>query len=91
VPHRGERAGRGQHPGEGHRLPRGGGATVRFKAIRPNGTVTTHSTQTNSTSSYAVKLTPMSNSDIGNVTIQAFYDGALKYGADDVSCVVPVL
>jgi hypothetical protein len=33
----------------------------------------------------------MSNADIGNVTIQAFYDGALKYGADDVSCVVPVL
>jgi hypothetical protein len=84
-------------PGEDNILVKGtvspavSGATVRFKAIRPNGTVTTHSTQTNSTSSYAVKLTPMSNSDIGNVTIQAFYDGALKYGADDVSCVVPVL
>jgi hypothetical protein len=66
------------------------GATVKFKAIRPNGTVTTHSTQTNSTSSFAFKITPMSTADIGNVTIQAFYDGALKYGADDVSCVVPV-
>ena len=66
------------------------GATIRFKAIRPNGTVTTHSTQTGSTSSYAVKLAPMSTADIGNVTVQAFYDGALKYGADDASCVVPV-
>ena len=84
-------------PGEDNALvtgtvsPRVSGATVRFKAIRPNGTVTTHSTQTNSTSSYAIKIAPMSTADIGNVTIQAFYDGALKYGADDVSCVVPVL
>jgi hypothetical protein len=66
------------------------GATVSFKAIRPNGTVTTQSTQTNSTSSYAIKIVPMSSADIGNVTIQAFYDGALKYGADDASCIVPV-
>lgn len=66
------------------------GATVRFKAIRPNGTVTTHSTQTGSASTYAVKLTPMSTADIGTVTVQAFYDGALKYGADDASCIVPV-
>jgi hypothetical protein len=66
------------------------GATIRFKAIRPDGTVTTHSTQTGSTSSYAVKLTPMSTADNGNVTVQAFYDGALKYGADDASCVVRV-
>jgi hypothetical protein len=28
--------------------------------------------------------------DTGNVTIQAFYDRELKYGADDVSCIVPV-
>jgi len=66
------------------------GATVRFKAIRPNGTFTTHSTQTGSASTYAVKLTPMSTADIGTVTVQAFYDGAGKYGADDASCVVPV-
>ena len=26
----------------------------------------------------------------GNVTVQEFYDGALKYGADDASCIVPV-
>jgi hypothetical protein len=83
-------------PGEDNAQVRGtvspsvSGATIGFKAIRPNGTVTTQSTQTNSTSSYAFKITPMSNSDIGNVTIQAFYDGALKYGADDVSCIVPV-
>jgi hypothetical protein len=70
--------------------PKVSGATVRFKATRPNGTVTTHSTQTNSTSSYAIKITPMTSADIGNVTIQAFYDGALKYGADDASCIVPV-
>jgi len=83
-------------PGEDNALVRGtitpkvSGATVRFKAIRQNGTVTTHSVQTDSTSSYAIKIAPLSNADIGTVTIQAFYDGALKYGADDVSCIVPV-
>jgi len=83
-------------PGEDNILVKGtvspavSGATIRFKAIRPNGTVTTHSTTTSSTSSFAFKITPMSTADIGNVTIQAFYDGALKYGADDASCVVPV-
>ena len=72
-------------------LPKVSGATVRFKGIRPNGTVTTHSVQTDSTSSFAIKISPLSSADIGNLTIQAFYDGALKYGADDASCVVPVL
>ena len=84
-------------PGEDNALVRGtvlpkvSGATVRFKGIRPNGTVTTHSVQTDSTSSFAIKISPLSSADIGNLTIQAFYDGALKYGADDASCVVPVL
>jgi hypothetical protein len=70
-------------------LPKVSGATIGLRAIRPNGTVTTHSTTTDAISAWKIKI-PMSTSDIGSVTIQAFYDGALKYGADDASCIVPV-
>jgi hypothetical protein len=65
------------------------GATVRFRATRPNGTVTTHSTTTNAQSQYAIKI-PMGNADVGNVRIEAFYDGAGKYGADHAECTVEV-
>ena len=50
---------------------------------------TTHSTTTDANSAWAFKV-PMGTADIGNVKIEAFYDGAGKYGADDVVCVVPV-
>ena len=65
------------------------GATVKFRATRPNGTVTTHSTKTLSNSTYAIKI-PIGTADRGNVRIEAFYDGELKYGADQAECTVPV-
>ena len=70
--------------------PRVSGATIRLRATRPNGTVTTHSTTTDSQSKWAIKITPMGNADIGQVQIQAFFDGANKYGSDDALCSVPV-
>jgi hypothetical protein len=66
------------------------GATVKFRATRPNGTKTTHSTKTLSNSTYAIKISPLGTADRGNVKIEAFYDGELKYGADQVECTVPV-
>jgi hypothetical protein len=65
------------------------GATVSFRVTRANGTVTTQSTTTLSNSTWAIKI-PMGNADIGSPTIQAFYDGAGKYGSDDASCTVAV-
>jgi hypothetical protein len=70
--------------------PKVSGATVKFRATRPNGTVTTHTTTTLSDSTYAIKI-PMGNADIGSVKIDVFYDGERKYGAKDLSCTVPVL
>jgi hypothetical protein len=66
------------------------GATVKFRATRPNGTVTTHTTKTASNSTWAIKIIPLGTADRGNVKIEAFYDGELKYGADQVECIVPV-
>jgi uncharacterized protein YfaS (alpha-2-macroglobulin family) len=66
------------------------GATVKFRATRPNGSVTTHSTKTDAKSEYAFKITPLGTADRGNVRIEAFYDGELKYGADQAECTVPV-
>jgi hypothetical protein len=69
--------------------PKVNGATITLRATRPNGTVTTHSTVTNAASAWAVKI-PVGNADIGDVKIEAFFDGAGKYGADDAVCTVPV-
>ena len=65
------------------------GARVKLRATRPNGTVTTHTTTTLSNSTWAIKI-PVSTGDTGTVKIEAFYDGELKYGADDAVCMVPV-
>jgi hypothetical protein len=65
------------------------GATVKLRATRPNGSVTTHLAKTNASSAWAIKI-PVGTADRGNVKIEAFYDGELKYGADQVECIVPV-
>jgi hypothetical protein len=52
--------------------------------------VTTHSTTTDTESNWGIKIAPMRNTDIGQVQIQAFFEGANKYGADDALCSVPV-
>jgi hypothetical protein len=66
------------------------GATVKFRATRPNGTVTTHTTTTIGQGAWAIKI-PLGNADVGSVQIEAFYDGALKYGAAAAAlCTVPV-
>jgi hypothetical protein len=70
--------------------PRVSGATIRLRATRPNGSVTTHSTTTDSASTWRIKLTPLGNADIGQVKVEAFFDGAGKYGSDDALCSVPV-
>jgi hypothetical protein len=71
--------------------PKVSGATIKLRATRPNGTVTTHSTTTDANSTWKIKIAPVSNADLGGqVKIEAFFDGALKYGADDVVCTVPV-
>jgi peptidase C25-like protein len=69
--------------------PRVSGARISLRATRPNGTVTTHSTATDAQSAWAIKI-PMGGADIGQVKIEAFFDGAGKYGADDALCSVPV-
>jgi peptidase C25-like protein len=69
--------------------PKVSGATIRLRATRPSGAVTTHSTTTLSDSTWAIKI-PMSTADIGSVKIDAFYDGAGKYGSDDATCTIPV-
>jgi hypothetical protein len=70
--------------------PKVSGATIRLRATRQNGTVTTHSTTTDGASTFAIKITPMRVADIGQVKIEAFFDGANKYGADDALCTAPV-
>jgi hypothetical protein len=74
---------------QGRVSPSVSGATVKFRATRPNGSVTTHSVKTGTGSTYAIKI-PVGTADRGNVRIEAFYDGELKYGADQVECTVPV-
>jgi hypothetical protein len=70
--------------------PKVSGATIKLRATRPNGTVTTHSTTTDAASTWRIKI-PMGNADIGQVKIEAFFDGELKYGADDAVCTVPIV
>jgi hypothetical protein len=65
------------------------GARVKLRATRPNGTVTTHIAVTNASSTWQIKI-PMSSADTGFVTIEAFYDGENKYGADHEACLVQV-
>jgi hypothetical protein len=65
------------------------GATVGFRVTHPNGTVTTHSTTTGSSSTYLTKI-PISTADRGSLRIQALFDGALKYGANQADCTVSV-
>jgi hypothetical protein len=69
--------------------PRVSGARISLRATRPNGSVTTHSTTTDASSTWRIKI-PMGNADIGQVKIEAFFDGAGKYGADDALCSVTV-
>jgi hypothetical protein len=71
--------------------PKVSGATVRLRVTRANGVVTTHSTTTDTASTWRIKLTPMTTAHLGNAKIEAFYDGAGKYGNDDVVCTVPVV
>ena len=71
--------------------PKVSGATVRLRVTRANGVVTTHSTTTDANSTWRIKLTPMTSSHLGNAKIEAFFDGAGKYGADQVVCIVPVV
>jgi hypothetical protein len=69
--------------------PKVSGATIRLRATRPSGAVTTHSTTTLSGSTWEIKI-PVGTADIGSVKIDAFYDGAGKYGSDDATCTVSV-
>jgi Peptidase family C25 len=69
--------------------PRVSGARISLRATRPSGSVTTHSTTTDAASTWKIKI-PMGNADIGQVKIEAFFDGAGKYGADDALCSVTV-
>jgi hypothetical protein len=69
--------------------PRVSGARVKLRATRPNGTVTTHTAITDAASTWRIKI-PLPSTTEGNVKIEAFYDGELKYGADHVECTVPV-
>jgi hypothetical protein len=71
--------------------PKVSGATISFRVTRANGVVTTQSTTTDAASTYKVKLTPMTSAHLGTAKVEAFFDGALKYGADDVTCTVPVV
>jgi hypothetical protein len=71
--------------------PRVSGATIRLRVTRANGVVTTHTATTDSNSTWQVKLAPMTSAHVGNATVEAFFDGAGKYGADQVVCVVPVV
>jgi hypothetical protein len=70
--------------------PKVSGATVRLRATRQNGTVTTHSTTTDASSTWKIKIAPMRLADLGQVKIEAFFDGAGKYGSDDALCTAPV-
>jgi hypothetical protein len=69
--------------------PRVSGAQIKLRVTRPSGAVTTHSTTTLSDSTWRIKV-PMSTADIGTVKVEAFFDGELKYGADDSVCSFPV-
>ena len=71
--------------------PKVSGATVKLRVTRANGVVTTHSTTTDANSTWRIKLTPMTSAHLGNAKVEAFYDGERKYGADDVTCTVPVV
>jgi hypothetical protein len=65
------------------------GAQIKLRVTRPSGAVTTQSTTTLSDSTWAIKV-PVSTADIGTVRVQVFFDGELKYGADDAVCSFPV-
>jgi hypothetical protein len=71
--------------------PKVSGATILFRVTRANGVVTTHSTTTDAASTYRVKLPPITSAHLGNAKVEAFFDGAGKYGNDDVTCTVPVV
>ncbi len=71
--------------------PKVSGATVRLRVTRANGVVTTHSTTTDASSNWRVKLPPITSSHLGVAKVEAFFDGAGKYGADQVVCMVPVV
>jgi hypothetical protein len=71
--------------------PKVSGATIRLRVTRANGVVTTHSTTTDASSNWRVKLPPITSAHLGNATVEAFFDGAGKYGADQAVCIVPVV
>jgi hypothetical protein len=66
------------------------GGLITFRVTHKNGTVTTHSTTTGSGSTWIIKIPVISSDFLGIVTVQAFYDGAGKYGTDDATCSFPV-
>jgi hypothetical protein len=71
--------------------PRVSGATIRLRVTRANGVVTTQTTTTDANSTWRVKLTPITTAHLGNATVEAFFDGAGKYGADQAICTVPIV
>jgi hypothetical protein len=70
--------------------PKVSGATILFRVTHPNGNVTTHTTTTDANSAYRVKLFPLSTTALGNAKVEAFFNGAGKYGNDDVACTVEI-
>jgi hypothetical protein len=70
--------------------PKVSGARVSLRVTRSDGTVTTHTAITDANSAWRIKLTPMTSAHLGTVRIEAFYDGAGKYGADHTECTVEV-
>ncbi|HMJ96991.1 MAG TPA: C25 family cysteine peptidase [Thermoleophilaceae bacterium] len=66
--------------------PKVSGATIRLRATRQDGTVITNSTTTDAASTWRVKMSPLRAADIGQVKVEAFFDGAGKYGSDDALC-----
>jgi len=70
--------------------PKVSGARISLRATHPNGTVTTHSTTTDAASTWRIKV-PVVRTAFGQVRIEAFFDGAGKYGSDDTLCSVPAV
>jgi hypothetical protein len=66
------------------------GGLITFRVTHQNGTVTTHSTTTGSSSTWIIKIPVISSDFLGIVSVQAFWDGAGKYGTDDATCSFPV-
>jgi hypothetical protein len=67
--------------------PRVSGATIRVRLTTATGAIFTNTTTTDANSSWAVKI-PVPASATGAMTVEAFYDGERKYGANHATCSV---